>query len=55
MWGCRYHVKICTKIISMTCLTKIIISYYLHTVLLEVKDGKIRAFKKKRKQSRGDK
>jgi len=39
----------------MTCLTKIIISYYLHTVLLEAKDGKIKASKKKRKQSRGDK
>ena len=40
MWGRDYHAKICTKVVSKACLSKIIISYYFHTVLLEIKIGK---------------
>jgi hypothetical protein len=39
-----YHVKICMEVVSKTWLSKVIISYYFRTVLLEVKVGQKKRF-----------
>jgi hypothetical protein len=40
MWGCGYHAKIYTKMVSKACLSEIIISYYFYSMLLEENVGK---------------
>ena len=45
MWGHGYYAKTCIKVVSKTCLSEIIISYYFHKILLEEKVGKRRVLK----------
>jgi len=39
-----YHVKICMEVVSKALLSKVIISYYFRTMLLEVKVGQKKRF-----------
>jgi len=32
---CCYHSKVCTQVVSTTCLFEILISHYFHTILFE--------------------
>jgi hypothetical protein len=40
----RSYLKICMKVVSKTCLSKIIIGNYFHTVSMKAKVGKKKSF-----------